>query len=190
MIRESEPSPKVAMHLCSLFTCEILYLSHHFVNHRSTYNTIIIYLWVEYSWDNTSVNHILCWLLFHLPDWFLFLTWFHITEIFQAGERILCRHPFLESKRAYVVPQHVEELLQCYWPGSSSMDLITLLTSLNSPREIWKGKSSAIYYRRNRVVQLIRETENWSSKKPGFVQEQAKATNCSYSWNEKTTNQW
>ncbi|XP_047068699.1 nicotinate phosphoribosyltransferase 2-like [Lolium rigidum] len=38
----------------------------------------------------------------------------------KAGERILCRHPFLESKRAYVVPQHVEELLQCYWPGSSN----------------------------------------------------------------------
>ncbi|KAL5675950.1 hypothetical protein ACJX0J_012081, partial [Zea mays] len=37
----------------------------------------------------------------------------------KAGERILCRHPFIESKRAYVVPQHVEELLQYYWPGTS-----------------------------------------------------------------------
>nr|CAD1824572.1 unnamed protein product [Ananas comosus var. bracteatus] len=37
----------------------------------------------------------------------------------KAGERILCRHPFNESKRAYVVPQRVEELLKCYWPGSS-----------------------------------------------------------------------
>lgn len=35
-----------------------------------------------------------------------------------VGERILCRHPFYESKRAYVVPQQVEELLKCYWPGS------------------------------------------------------------------------
>ncbi|KAM7263441.1 hypothetical protein ACFE04_001124 [Oxalis oulophora] len=35
-----------------------------------------------------------------------------------VGERILCRHPFNESKRAYVVPQRVEELLKCYWPGS------------------------------------------------------------------------
>ncbi|KAL7197995.1 hypothetical protein ACSBR2_020506 [Camellia fascicularis] len=33
-------------------------------------------------------------------------------------ERILCRHPFNESKRAYVVPQCVEELLKCFWPGS------------------------------------------------------------------------
>ncbi|XP_020112032.1 nicotinate phosphoribosyltransferase 2-like isoform X3 [Ananas comosus] len=37
----------------------------------------------------------------------------------KAGERILCRHPFNESKRAYVVPQRVEELLKCYWPGNS-----------------------------------------------------------------------
>ncbi|KAJ6930141.1 nicotinate phosphoribosyltransferase 2-like [Populus alba x Populus x berolinensis] len=37
----------------------------------------------------------------------------------KVGERILCRHPFNESKRAYVVPQQVEELLKCYWPGSS-----------------------------------------------------------------------
>lgn len=37
----------------------------------------------------------------------------------KVGERILCRHPFIESKRAYVVPQHVEELLKCFWPGES-----------------------------------------------------------------------
>ncbi|KAL1540903.1 Nicotinate phosphoribosyltransferase 2 [Salvia divinorum] len=37
----------------------------------------------------------------------------------KAGERILCRHPFIESKRAYVVPQRVEELMKCYWPGRS-----------------------------------------------------------------------
>ncbi|XP_073003369.1 nicotinate phosphoribosyltransferase 2-like isoform X1 [Typha latifolia] len=37
----------------------------------------------------------------------------------KVGERILCRHPFNESKRAYVVPQYVEELLKCYWPGGS-----------------------------------------------------------------------
>ncbi|KAK4477480.1 hypothetical protein RD792_016703 [Penstemon davidsonii] len=37
----------------------------------------------------------------------------------KVGERILCRHPFNESKRAYVVPQRVEELMKCFWPGKS-----------------------------------------------------------------------
>ncbi|PSS36070.1 Nicotinate phosphoribosyltransferase [Actinidia chinensis var. chinensis] len=37
----------------------------------------------------------------------------------KVAERILCRHPFNESKRAYVVPQHVEELMKCFWPGSA-----------------------------------------------------------------------
>ncbi|KAK7307637.1 hypothetical protein VNO77_40879 [Canavalia gladiata] len=37
----------------------------------------------------------------------------------KVGERILCRHPFQESKRVYVVPQHVEELLRCYCAGIS-----------------------------------------------------------------------
>ncbi|KAI4327436.1 hypothetical protein L6164_019897 [Bauhinia variegata] len=44
----------------------------------------------------------------------------------KVGERILCRHPFQESKRAYVVPQRVEELLRCYWPGSSDKKRETL----------------------------------------------------------------
>ncbi|XP_043713142.1 nicotinate phosphoribosyltransferase 2-like [Telopea speciosissima] len=44
----------------------------------------------------------------------------------KAAERILCRHPFNESKRAYVVPQHVEELLNCYWPGDSGKARVEL----------------------------------------------------------------
>ncbi|KAL5184284.1 Nicotinate phosphoribosyltransferase 1 [Glycine soja] len=44
----------------------------------------------------------------------------------KVGERILCRHPFQESKRAYVVPQRVEELLRCYWSGSTDIKKDTL----------------------------------------------------------------
>lgn len=46
----------------------------------------------------------------------------------KVSERILCRHPFNESKRAYVVPQQVEELLKCYWPGSSGKARVELPT--------------------------------------------------------------
>ncbi|KAK7331062.1 hypothetical protein VNO77_25273 [Canavalia gladiata] len=44
----------------------------------------------------------------------------------KVGERLLCRHPFQESKRAYVVPQRVEELLRCYWSGNSDKKAETL----------------------------------------------------------------
>lgn len=43
---------------------------------------------------------------------------FYLHFDIQVGERILCRHPFNESKRAYVVPQRVEELMKCFWSGS------------------------------------------------------------------------
>ncbi|KAJ3700404.1 hypothetical protein LUZ61_004109 [Rhynchospora tenuis] len=51
----------------------------------------------------------------------------------KEGERILCRHPFIESKRAYVVAQRVEELLKCYWPGQSN-ECREELPSLNKIR--------------------------------------------------------
>ena len=34
-----------------------------------------------------------------------------------VGERILCRHPFGEAKRAYVIPRNVIPLLRCVWDG-------------------------------------------------------------------------
>lgn len=33
----------------------------------------------------------------------------------QLGEKILCRHPFQESKRCYATPSRVENLLQVWW---------------------------------------------------------------------------
>ncbi|XP_064652545.1 nicotinate phosphoribosyltransferase-like isoform X2 [Lineus longissimus] len=33
----------------------------------------------------------------------------------KPGNKVLCRHPFVESKRAYVSPAKVEPLLKCYW---------------------------------------------------------------------------
>ncbi|XP_020524560.1 nicotinate phosphoribosyltransferase 2 isoform X2 [Amborella trichopoda] len=48
----------------------------------------------------------------------------------KVAERILCRHPFNESKRAYVVPQQVEELLKCYWPGNSEREPLPTLEKI------------------------------------------------------------
>ncbi len=33
----------------------------------------------------------------------------------EVGKRVLCRHPFQESKRAWVIPSKVEDLYHCWW---------------------------------------------------------------------------
>jgi nicotinate phosphoribosyltransferase len=34
-----------------------------------------------------------------------------------VNERVLCRHPFQESKRAWVKPAKVELIYKCFWKG-------------------------------------------------------------------------
>ncbi|KAF4521063.1 hypothetical protein B566_EDAN012362 [Ephemera danica] len=50
----------------------------------------------------------------------------------QVGEKVLCRHPFQESKRAYVIPTRVEPLYKLYWKDGH---LCTTLPSLCAVRE-------------------------------------------------------
>jgi nicotinate phosphoribosyltransferase len=52
----------------------------------------------------------------------------------KVGERILCRHPFVESKRAYVVPSKVEPLFHLVWDGANGGVTVDLDVSLETSR--------------------------------------------------------
>lgn len=50
----------------------------------------------------------------------------------QIGARVLCRHPFQESKRAYVIPAHVQCLHNLYWKDGKVQQALPMLTDLRS----------------------------------------------------------
>ncbi|XP_011504408.1 PREDICTED: nicotinate phosphoribosyltransferase isoform X1 [Ceratosolen solmsi marchali] len=54
----------------------------------------------------------------------------------RVGEKVLCRHPFEESKRAYVIPTRVEFLHKMYWKdGQILQKLPTLVETRNRVQE-------------------------------------------------------
>ncbi|XP_050077079.1 nicotinate phosphoribosyltransferase isoform X2 [Anopheles maculipalpis] len=50
----------------------------------------------------------------------------------EVGQKVLCRHPFQESKRAYVIPTQVEPLYRVYWTEGR---VAQVLPSLEEVRE-------------------------------------------------------
>ncbi|XP_054929865.2 nicotinate phosphoribosyltransferase isoform X3 [Dermacentor andersoni] len=57
----------------------------------------------------------------------------------EKGKRVLCRHPFQESKRAYVIPDYVEDLCLLWWDhGKIARDLPPLDAIRNRVQESLK----------------------------------------------------
>lgn len=53
-----------------------------------------------------------------------------------VGQKVLCRHPFQESKRAYVIPSHVESLYKIYWKSGKICQLLPTLEQVREKVQI------------------------------------------------------
>ncbi|KAK2581352.1 hypothetical protein KPH14_008118 [Odynerus spinipes] len=53
-------------------------------------------------------------------------------EVPQVKQKVLCRHPFQESKRAYVIPTRVEPLHRVYWKNGKLCEPLPTLTEIRS----------------------------------------------------------
>lgn len=63
------------------------------------------------------------------------------------GQRVLCRHPFLESKRAYVSPAQVEPLLRIYWQNGQCSQPLPNMEELRHRVQIQLGHIRQDYKR-------------------------------------------
>jgi len=45
----------------------------------------------------------------------------------EVGQKVLCRHPFQESKRAYVIPSNVKPLYKLYWKNGAVCETMPTL---------------------------------------------------------------
>jgi len=93
----------------------------------------------------------------------------------EVGKRVLCRHPFEESKRAYVVPSKVTQLYKCWWRnGELASDVPTLkqirasvLNSLQNLREDHKRSLNPTPYKVSVSDELYRFIHDlWLENQP------------------------